>query len=43
MEILSQNWPEGTEENRDKSVRITDDPAEIQTKPLPNTSLERYF
>jgi hypothetical protein len=43
MEVRSQNLPGETEEDHENSVRITNDPAEIQTEHPPNTSPNRHL
>jgi hypothetical protein len=41
FEAISWHLPGQTDKNRVWPVRITDDPAESQTRYLPNTILER--
>jgi hypothetical protein len=42
IDVLPRHLLEGTEENNEKSVRITGAPTEIRTEHLANTRLERY-
>jgi hypothetical protein len=42
-EILSPHHPRDMGENDKNSVRVTDDPAEVQSQHLPNTRLQRYL